>query len=37
MRLPGSSVIEAPRSVLGGGVPLKSTRVTPAVCMAERE
>jgi len=37
MRLPGLSVIEAPRSVLGGGVPLMSTRVTPAVCTAERE
>jgi len=23
--------------VQGGGVPLMSTRVTPAVCMAERE
>jgi len=25
MRLPGLSVIEAPHSVLGGGVPLMST------------
>jgi len=37
MRLPGLSVTEAPRSVLGGRVPLMSTRVTPAVCTAERE
>jgi len=37
MRLPGVSVIEAPRSVQGGGVPLMSPRVTPAVCTAERE
>jgi len=37
MRLPGVSVIEAPRRMQGGGVPLMSTRVTPAVCMAERE
>jgi len=37
MRLPGLSVIEAPRSVLGGGVPLMSMPVTPAVCTAERE
>jgi len=37
MRLPGVSIIEAPRSVQGGGVPLMSTRVTPAVCTAERE
>jgi len=37
MRLPGVSIIEAPRSMQGGGVPLMSTRVTPAVCMAERE
>jgi len=37
MHLPGVSVTEAPRSVQGGGVPLMSTRVTPAVCMAERE
>ena len=37
MRLPGLSVIEAPCSVLRGGVPLMSTRVTPAVCTAERE
>jgi len=37
MRLPDVSIIEAPRSVQGGGVPLMSTPVTPAVCMAERE
>jgi len=37
MHLPGVSVIEAPRSVQGGGVPLMSTHVTPAVCTAERE
>jgi len=37
MPLPGVSVIEAPHSVQGGGVPLMSTRVTPEVCMAERE
>jgi len=34
MHLPRLSVIEAPRSVQGGGMPLMSTRVTPAVCMA---
>ena len=37
MRLPGLSVIEAPHSMLGGGVPLMSTRVTLAVWTAERE
>jgi len=37
MRLPGVSVIEAPRSVQDGGVPLMSTHVTPVVCTAERE
>jgi len=37
MRLPGVSVIEAPRSMQGGGVLLMSTRVTPAVCTTERE
>jgi len=37
MRLPGVSIIEEPRSVQGGGVPVMSTRVTPEVCTAERE
>jgi len=37
MRLPGIYVTEAPCSVQGGGVPLMSTRVTPAVSTAERE
>jgi len=37
MRLRGLSAIEAPCSVLRGGVPLMSMRVTPPVCTAERE
>jgi len=37
MHLPGLSVIEAARSVLDGGAPLMSTRITLAVCTAERE
>jgi len=37
LRSPSISIIEAPRSVQSGGVPLMSTRVTPGVCTAERE